>query len=138
MAKELRSKYHGDPSTRKSRAITRTINTILKLAQELLQPERTDTCLLQYLHVAVQDAEFAKTAQLISLADRNISFEKLNLSILTAAQLEDNSKTKTRNSVIHLTEKKSDNSIDFDQENEELFDQYFVDHRLAIKAERDL
>ena len=79
LAKELRSIDHGDTSTRSSRAVTRTINTIQKLAKDLPQPARTDVCLLQYPRIAMQDAKFPKTTQLKSLADRSSSFEKLNL-----------------------------------------------------------
>ena len=53
LAKELSSKDSGDISTRNSRAVTRTVNTILKLAKDLPESERTDTCLLQYLRKSV-------------------------------------------------------------------------------------
>ena len=131
LAEELRLKDHGDPSTRHSRAVTRTVNTILKLAKDLPESERTDACLLQYIRIVVQKVEFAKTAQLTSLADKNKMFEKLNLSILTAAQLEDRFKTKTRRSDVYFSEEESNSDTDSDGKSEDLFDQYFVDRRFG-------
>ena len=131
LTEKLRSKDHGDPSTRYSRAVTRTVNAILKLAKDLPESERTDTCLLQYLRIAVQNVEFAKTAQLTSLADKNTTFEKLNLSILTAAQLEDSFKPKIRRSDIYFAEEERNNDTDSDGKSEDLFDQYFVDRRFG-------
>ena len=127
----MRSKDPGNPSTRNSRAVTRIVNTILKLAKDLPESERTETCLLEYLRVAVQNLEFTKTAQPSSLAGKYTTFEKLTLSIITAAQIEDSFKPKTKRSEIYFTEKGSTESTDSDQETEDLFSQYFVDRRLG-------
>ena len=55
---------------------------------------------IEYLRVAEQNVEFAKTAKLTSLANEYASFEKLDLSILTAAQLEDSYKPKAKPSEV--------------------------------------
>ena len=105
-----------------SRAVTRTLNTIVKLAKDLLEYERTDICLLQYLGTAVQNVEYSITAQLTSLANKNTKFEKLNLFILTAAQPEDSFKPKTRRSEIYFAKEEPDNDTDSDEKSENLFD----------------
>ena len=64
------------------------MNTILKLAKDLPPYEHTFICLLHYLQLAVQNVDFPKTAHLTSLAHKKTTFGKLNLFILTAAQLE--------------------------------------------------
>ena len=92
---------------------------------------RTDTCLLHHLCITVQNVEFANTTQLTSLADNNTTFEKLDLSILTAAQLADIFKQKIGSSDIYFAEKESNNNYDSDGKSEDLFDQYFVDRRLG-------
>ena len=112
LVEELRSKDHGQPSTQHSRAATRSVNAILKLTKNLPESERTDTFLLQYLYMAVQHFEFAKTAQSTSLADKNTTFGKLNLSILTVAQLEDIFKPKTRRSDFYFAEEECNNDTD--------------------------
>ena len=94
LSEELKPRDTGDPSTRNRRAVTRTVNTILKLAKDLPPYEGTDNCLLPYLRMAVQNVEFSKTARLTSIADKNTTFEELNLSNLTAAQLDDSFKKK--------------------------------------------
>ena len=42
---------------------------------------------MRYLSTAVLNVEFSETAQLKSLTNKSTTLEKLNLSILTAAQL---------------------------------------------------
>ena len=128
LAKELSSKDSGEISTRNSRAVIRTINTILKLCMDLPESERTDTCVFQYLRKAVQNVEFAKTAEVTSLSHKHTTSEKLNLSILTAIQLEYSFEPKTRRSGIYFSNEESDNDTNFDEKIEDLFDQYFLDH----------
>ena len=58
----------------------------------------------------------------------------MNLSILTAAELEDTFQAKTRLSQIYFAKNESSDSTDSDQETEDLFAQYFVDQRLGQKS----
>ena len=44
LSEELKSRDTGDPSTRNSRVVSRTVNTILKLPEDLPPYERTDIC----------------------------------------------------------------------------------------------
>ncbi len=104
--------------------------------KNLPQEERTDTSLLQYLRSAIQDVEFAKTAQLASLTDKHPSFNKLHLSILTVAQHEDNLKTQTKKSTIYNNELDSDKDGCTNNNNEQVFDEYFIDRQLGIKPKR--
>ena len=69
IAAELKSRDYGDPSTRNTRAVTRTVNNILKLTKDLPPYERADTCLHQCPRMAIHNVEFVKTAQLTFLAD---------------------------------------------------------------------
>ena len=131
LAMRLSSENCGAISTRNSRAVTRTVSKILKLAKDLPESERTDTFLLQYFSTAVQNVEFARTAQITLLADKNTTIERLNLSILTDAQLEDNFKLKIWSYEIHLVKQESDDDSDYDEDSEDLFDQNFVDRLFA-------
>ena len=123
LSEELKFRETGDPLTRKSKAGTRTMNTILKSAKNFSQYELEDTCLLQYLRMVVQNVEFAKTVQFISFADKNTTFEKLKLSILIATKLEDSFNPKTRRSEIYFAKKDSDDDSDSDENSEDLLDQ---------------
>lgn len=60
-------------------AVTRPVDAILKQAKDLPPEERTDTQLLNFLHMAMRGVEFTKMAQ-ITQSGENTSFDSLSLS----------------------------------------------------------
>lgn len=78
----------GPLNTRNSRAVTKTVDKIVKLAKDLPESERSETHLLSFLRMAIRGVGYTKFAQ-ITLSDEDTSFDDLSLAIQTAAQVED-------------------------------------------------
>ena len=136
LAKDFIAQDCDDISTSNSRAFIRTVNTTLKLVEDFHEEEMTDACLFQYPRSAIPEVEFLKTAQQASLSHKNSKFDKLNLSILTAAQFEDNFKNFTKKSISYHKDSDSYYEKYRDYRNEKVFHKYFVDFRLGIKPKK--
>lgn len=131
LAIELSKTVDGDPSTKRSRAVTRTVDTILRLSKDLPENERSDLSLLQYLRSAFKGVEFAKSALLNSIQEKDATFANLSTLVLHAAQIEDNYSSQSKFSNVYNVngsttyydcKTESDDEID-------VFDQFFVDRR---------
>jgi len=139
MTVSLRSEMHvndpGDRMSKCSRAVTRTVDKILALSEDLPLEERTDIQMLNYLRHAIRGVNFAKQAQLGSIRDRQETFDKLSTEIQTAAQIEDSHNSKSSKVPdIYFNEEHHD--TEGGCSDGEIYEQFFVDQRLGNNRRR--
>lgn len=135
---ELKKSDKNEYGDKNARAVTRTINKINTLVNNLPKSERISQQLLMHLRSAIKGIEFTKQEQSNSFQYTKATFENLWSAVMNASRVED---INCKRHPTHPTYLVNVNDDEQDGESDlELFDLYLVEKRYKTgnKANRDV